>query len=308
MIGRARLGLLIIGGLLSASLAAVLLGQAASPPAQSGAGLQVRELEVRPAIVLSGEPVTMRAVVRNGGTRPLRSIFTGMAVATDLAPGLRWSAGPDSAVRGLPVLAPGAEITVSTSLTPRGDGWIRLGIVAWSAEDTLPPVTHRVLVVDPVFSALELVVLLAMLASIAAPSVALLALLRRGWLRRSLSRNWKLSAAVLLFLSAAAIWSAASLSFEALEPGALRLLSYGGVLLFAAGWILGVGLIWDASPRRRVLAAVGLYATVGCCWIVLFYTWLGVRPTLIARSPEFWNEAIVWPLHLAQAIFGLHFG
>ena len=107
--------------------------------------------------------------------------------------------------------------------------------------------------------------------------------------------------------SAVALWLIGSSSLRTLSPEAGRLLAYAGVLSFAVGWLLVVSTCLGGRSPLRSIGALGLYLTFGSLWITVFYVWLGIRPTSLALSPNLWAEALVWPLLVAQAVFGLRY-
>lgn len=308
IVSRSFWGPLTIGSLLIGVLLVLVLdGRSASLLEQPAKGLEVRDLQV-PPITLSGMPATVRAVIRNAGSTPLRAISSTIAVSTDLAPGMQVSIESEPRVRSVPALAPGAEFTVTTSVALHGDGWVRLGVLVWSADDIPRPVARQILVIDPLLSSVELLTLLAMLSAIAAMSAALVVWLYRHSDARAPSlRDRQILGGMVLVASAAIIWVIASASLRSVEPERLRLLTYVGVLAFAVGWVLTVSAWSGRSSPFRLFVAASLYQTCGCLWITLFYTWLGWRPTSIAASDSIGTEAVLWPLHISQALLGLYF-
>jgi hypothetical protein len=269
--------------------------------------LRVEGLKVDPAIVLSGSPVTVRGFVRNTGSQALRVVFVVGTVTTDASPGMQTRFYGSGGIRGLPVLAPGAEAPFQATFTFEGDGWVRAGVMAWSSEETGLPTTKRVLVIQPWLSIVELVTLLALTTAVAASFVGLVVWLRR--LRKTASRTPLALVIGLLALSGAVVtWFLAPSLLHSFEPGLLRVTVYGGVILAAAAWLLlGVYVTQRGSINAR-LALLALYANAGVFWIVSFHTWEGLRPTAIASAPQSWVEALWWPLHLSQALLGLRFG
>ncbi len=84
---------------------------------------------------------------------------------------------------------------------------------------------------------------------------------------------------------------------------ALESLAFGGVTLFALGWLLvGAGL-WG---KRGVLAAAGVYWLVGVVWAVAFNLSPGTPPMRLLH-PVVLLLALMWPLQVAQVLglFGL---
>jgi hypothetical protein len=269
--------------------------------------LRVEGLEVHPAIALSGSQVTVRGFVRNAGTRALRSVFVAGTVTTDASPGMQTRFDGSGGIRGLPVLAPGTNAPFQATFSFEGDGWVRAGVMAWSAEETGRPLTKRVLIIRPSLSIVELVTFLAMSTAIVASFVGLAVWLRR--LRKTASRARLTLVIGLLSLGGAiATWLFAVIGLRSFEPSLLRVMVYGGVILAAGAWLLLGGYVTRRESIRARLALLAMYMNAGVFWIVSFHTWEGLRPTAIASTPQSWFEALWWPLHLSQALLGLRFG
>jgi hypothetical protein len=89
---------------------------------------------------------------------------------------------------------------------------------------------------------------------------------------------------------------------------ALVWLPIGGVLLFAAGWLLiGAALRPRGDARRGMVLAGILYIAIGFAWLVLFNAGLSGRFVLDVLNPTALQIALIWPFQVAQVLglFGL---
>ncbi|MBI3974742.1 MAG: hypothetical protein HY332_25985 [Chloroflexi bacterium] len=123
------------------------------------------------------------------------------------------------------------------------------------------------------------------------------------------SRNWGsiVSGVVIMGLTPNAFWSSANLVWanQQLGPAAGIVMGFGGVALFALGWLLvGAGLRPGRSALRGALLGAASYLGAGLTWAAVYASTnsFGDRlgPDLLAVVP-------VWPLHASfvQGLFGL---
>jgi len=132
------------------------------------------------------------------------------------------------------------------------------------------------------------------------------------WVSRPVGSTILVGAGVLVaLLGPSVLWSTHQdlLRLQAgrtLSATLMSSLAFGGVALFALGWLLvGVGL-WG---RRGLLAAAVAYWLVGLVWVVAFNLSVGSAPTSLLH-PVILLAALMWPLLVAQVLglFGLSIG
>jgi hypothetical protein len=289
----------------SAVVAFMILTRAGARVEAPSSALRVERLEVDASVVSSASPLVVRGVLRNAGGSAMHSVFVVGSASTDWSPGTQPRFASEGGIRGLPLLAPGAELPFQVTVVFTGDGWVRAGVMAWSAEETLLPATKRVLVVQPVLSAVELVTLLGLFAAILASVLALLGLLRRA--RTTPAGRGGFPVALGLGALGSATWIIAASNVQTLDPAVLRLMTYLGIALVGAAWVVLGRYVTSVRGLRGVALLSGLFVAVGAFWIASFSIWQGLRPTAIASTSQLWIEVLFWPLHLAQALFGLRF-
>jgi len=88
-------------------------------------------------------------------------------------------------------------------------------------------------------------------------------------------------------------------------------LGFGGVALFALGWLLVGASLWRWRGGSSVvggLVAAGVYWLTGLVWVSAFNLSLGIPATRLLH-PTILLFAFLWPLQVAQALgfFGLSF-
>lgn len=299
-----RAWLMVLVALVVVISVVVTAGQRSVVERASG-GLELGELRVEPGIVMTGHPVRITATLRNGGSRPARNISAGEAVSTDQSPGMTWRGSGRMVLAGLPHLNPGDQVSLTSTLVLHGDGFARVGLMVWSDADSLPPVAHRVLVIDPLMSIVQITTLIAMLAALTATALVIWPQVSVApWSRRARAR---LAIAATAGIVGITFWMLTRELVPVVPPAALRGLAYSGIACVVLGWIFLFLTAGYASRVRALSLAAITYTHFGATWVLGVAIWGGLRPTAAISASDTWSQVASWPLHFAQAVLGLRF-
>lgn len=274
--------------------------------------LAVRELRVEPTVVQSGASVQVEAVVVNRGTAPAYDLRLGVAVGNMKGVDGDWIVLNKQPSELIKHLAPGEEVDFRGVIQIEGDGWFLVGIAGAGTNAMLLPRGQKVRVVRPVAlltNAIALYAFYLILLSITALAIWILI----GWTKGKaiLVLSYPLIGFGLGMMATGLLWFGVFRYFAPqVQPQMLSWLPLGGVILFAAGWVItGAGLGPQGQAWRGMVLAVILYMVIGIGWVTVFNVGLGAKFPEIVLEPNFLLIALAWPLQVAQAlgIFGLGF-
>lgn len=266
--------------------------------------LEVRQMEVNPRLVRSGDIVQIHAIIANVGDVAISDLRIGPSVANAWVPGQygphrrRWTPLNQVPAEPIPSLASGDEVEFSATLRLDGDGSVKVGLGAGGRDTTLLPIGTTVRIVSPAASLQN--------ASLLFP-VFLAGFALIGWLALAAFRprddypvacpsgfTLGLGISLLLLSSAVALNR---------EDWYQKQVAVTCIASFAFGWILtGAGI----RPRGRRAPGIALastaYIVLGLVWTIVVNVGVGsVEPELLlTRSSLF--AMFAWPFELAQFV------